>query len=64
VCWLVGTGGLVLRTVDGETWQRLPAPAAADLVSVIAWSDTAARVTTADHTDYETADGGATWRTR
>ena len=26
VCWLVGQGGLVLRTVDGDTWQHIRHP--------------------------------------
>ncbi len=63
-CWLVGAGGLILRSVDGKSWQRVPSPTTADLVSVTAWNPTSARVTTADHADYTTTDGGVTWRRR
>jgi len=64
VCWLVGARGVVLRTTDGRTWERLPAPTPGDLVSVHAWSESVATVTAADRTEYETADGGRTWRRR
>ena len=26
VCWVVGASGAVLRTIDGTSWERLPAP--------------------------------------
>jgi hypothetical protein len=64
VCWLVGARGVVLRTTDGQTWERLPSPTSGDLVSVHAWSPSAASVTAADRSEYETADGGKTWRKR
>jgi hypothetical protein len=64
ICWLVGARGVVLRTTDGRTWEQLPSPTSADLVSVHAWSEAVATVTAADRTGYETADGGKTWRKR
>ena len=64
VCWLVGARGVVLRTTDGRTWERLSSPTSGDLVSVHAWSESVATVTAADRTEYETADGGRTWRRR
>ena len=64
VCWIVGAGGVVLRTTDGLTWQRLTPPTDADLVAVRAWSELAATVTTADRSDYETTDGGKLWKRR
>ena len=64
VCWLVGAHGVVLRTTDGRTWERLSFPTSVDLVSVHAWSESVATVTAADRTEYETADGGKTWRKR
>ena len=64
VCWIVGAHGVVLRSTDGRTWERLPLPTFADLVSVHAWSESAATVTAADRTEYETADGGKSWRRR
>ena len=64
VCWIVGAGGVVVRTVDGRTWRRVRPPTGADLVAVHAWSDLSATVTASDRAEYETADGGATWRRR
>lgn len=64
VCWIVGERGIVLRTIDGLTWQRLSPPTSADLVSVHAWSESSARVTASDRSEYETTDGGRSWRQR
>jgi hypothetical protein len=61
VCWVVGRGGVVVRTTDGSRWTRLPFPNTADLVGVTATSADAATVTTADGRTFGTADGGATW---
>jgi hypothetical protein len=62
VGWLVGRGGVVLLTVDGRTFTRLPFPEAADLVNVIAVSDRTATVTTADGRAFVTDDAGRSWR--
>lgn len=64
VCWIVGERGVVLRTVDGRTWQRLPSPTAVDLVSVHAWGEASATITAADRSEFETMDGGRSWRQR
>lgn len=64
VCWIVGARGVVVRTVDGRTWRRVTPPTGADLVAVHARSDLSATVTASDRAEYETADGGATWRRR
>jgi hypothetical protein len=64
VCWIVGARGVVLRTIDGHTWQRLTSPTSANLVSVHAWSDSSATITASDRSEYETTDGGTTWRKR
>jgi len=61
VCWLVGRGGIVLLSTDGQSWRRVPFPEAVDLVSVRASSATSASVTTADGRVLTTSDGGATW---
>ena len=61
VCWLVGELGVVLVTVDGTTWQRVPGPAPADLIAVRASDAKTATVETADHRLFSTADRGATW---
>lgn len=64
VCWIVGERGVVLRTTDGRTWQALPSPTEFDLVAVHAWSETAATITASDRAEYETTDGGKSWRRR
>ncbi len=64
VCWIVGERGVVLRTVDGRTWARLPSPTAVDLVSVHAWSESSATITASDRSEYATSDGGRSWRLR
>ncbi len=64
VCWIVGARGVVLRSTDGRTWQRLNPPTDADLVAVHAWNELSATVTAADRSEYETTDAGKTWRRR
>ena len=61
VCWLAGRGGLVLRTTDGEHWERLPSPTASDLTRVTASNATSATVQTAGGERFSTEDGGRTW---
>jgi hypothetical protein len=64
VCWLVGHGGLVLITTDGRTFTRVTSPVDADLAAVHATDARRAVVTTVDGRNYETDDGGLTWRRR
>lgn len=64
VCWIVGRRGLVLITVDGATFVRLPSPAAVDLVSVTATDGRNATVTAADGRTFQTTDTGGTWTRR
>ena len=61
ICWVVGQAGTILRTIDGETWEAISLPTAADLVMVEASDGVRATVTAADGTRYRTADGGETW---
>jgi hypothetical protein len=62
VCWIVGRRGLVLRSTDGATWQRLPFPEATlDLAAVTARDALDATVTGADGRRYRTTDAGKTW---
>lgn len=61
VCWLVGQGGLVLLTTDGQNWQVRPFPEQVDLTDVSAIDARNATVTTANRRRFATADGGATW---
>jgi len=62
VCWIVGHGGAVARTVDAEHFQSVTFPETADLRSVTAASALQASVTTVSGVTYVTTDGGATWR--
>jgi hypothetical protein len=64
VCWLVGRGGLVLRTVDGRTFQALLFPEKVDLVGVKATDARSASVTAADGRVLTTTDGGNRWGVR
>jgi photosystem II stability/assembly factor-like uncharacterized protein len=61
-CWLVGTGGLVLRFTTARGWQRLTVSNAPDLVAVDAKDADNATVTLANGRRLTTSDGGATWR--
>ena len=61
VCWLVGQGGLVLLTTDGQNWHVRPFPERLDLTGVSATDARNATVTTANRGRFATADGGATW---
>ena len=62
VCWVVGSGGTVLLTVDGEIWQRRPFPFPLDLAAVRAADARSAVVIARDGRRFETHDGGVTWR--
>jgi len=61
VCWAVGAAGTVLRTTDGERWERASAPTQTDLIRVDARDAQHAAVTARDGTTYRTNDGGRTW---
>jgi hypothetical protein len=61
VCWLVGPKGLVLRTIDGRTWERVAFPEAIDLTAIAASDEQHATVKTAEGRAFTTADGGKTW---
>jgi photosystem II stability/assembly factor-like uncharacterized protein len=62
VCWLVGRGGMVLRTTDaGRQWQRVPFPETVDIIVVTASNALNATVSSADGRRFQTTDGGGTW---
>lgn len=61
VCWVVGRGGVVMRTVDGIRWERVTAPTANDLVGVVAFDADTAVVSAATGERYQTTDGGRSW---
>ena len=62
VCWVVGREGTILRTTDGEHWEKISSPAPADWISVQAKDALRASVFAAGHKRYDTEDGGRTWR--
>jgi hypothetical protein len=61
VCWLAGRSGLVLRTIDGQSWQRLAFPQDIELTSVSSTDERTATVIAADGRRFVTSDSGRTW---
>ena len=61
-CWIVGSAGTILRTIDGEHWQRIDSPTQADLIAVFAIDSSNAIITAADGRRFTTTDAGRTWR--
>ena len=61
VCWVVGNGGTILRTTDGEHWAAVASPTTENLVAVSSVSAADATVTTASSKSFATSDGGVTW---
>jgi hypothetical protein len=62
VCWLIGSNGLVMVTVDGVAFARVPLPERAEVTSITATDARSATVTTADGRRFRTDDSGRTWR--
>ncbi len=62
ICWVVGSGGAILRTEDGETWQRVKSPTPKDLVSVVAQDANVATITASDGATFSTKNGGRSWK--
>jgi hypothetical protein len=62
VCWIVGRSGTIVRTIDGVNWAKVVPPTDADLVAVAADSAEHAIVTTVAGKNFETSDGGTSWR--
>jgi Putative zinc-finger len=61
VCWVVGDGGVVLRTTDGEHWVPVESPTEEDLVKIVARNAKTAVVTAASGRRFSTRDGGRSW---
>jgi len=61
VCWVVGRGGQVLISVNGQPFTRTAFNDSADLVGVTAIDALRATVQAADGRSFTTTDGGATW---
>jgi photosystem II stability/assembly factor-like uncharacterized protein len=61
--WIAGRMGVILRTTDGERWQRVASPdAAADWTAIEATDALHATVTSSDRRRFATDDGGQTWK--
>jgi hypothetical protein len=60
-CWLVGSGGIVLRTTDANIWQTITPPVSADFTSVAAVDAQSATISTTDGRSFQTHDGGKHW---
>jgi hypothetical protein len=71
IAWVVGRAGIIVRTEDGEHWQRVAPPLAAqpvagavaapDWISVEARDALHATLTSRDLRRFVTEDGGRTW---
>ncbi len=63
VAWVVGRNGVILRTTDGERWERIMGPAGvtSEWAAVAAHDDMTATVVADDLRRYSTQDGGRTW---
>jgi hypothetical protein len=69
IAWVVGRAGAILRTEDGEHWQRVPPPVAAivpsspapDWIGVEARDALHATITSRDLRRFVTEDAGRTW---
>lgn len=62
VCWIVGSGGIVMLSSDGRTWRRLPFPETVELVAVTATDERSAVVMSVDGRRFTTVDGGRNWK--
>ena len=59
--WIVGRGGMVARSTDGRTFERVPFPELTDLSAIQAADAQNAAVTTKDGHTFTTTDGGRSW---
>jgi hypothetical protein len=62
ICWVGGFGGTILRTTDGEHWEKVTSPAQLPWIRIAAAGEMHAVVTTNGNKSYATADGGRTWQ--
>ena len=62
VAWIAGRAGVILRTTDGEHWQRVTSPeATTDWTSIEASDALHATIVSSDRRRFSTEDGGQTW---
>lgn len=63
VAWIAGRAGVILRTTDGEHWQRVISPeATTDWTSIEASDALRATVTSSDRRRFATENSGQTWK--
>lgn len=62
VCWLVGRSGVILRTTDGEHWERIRSPTTRDLLRIFAKTTMAVSVEAEGGETFVTSDGGRSWK--
>lgn len=62
VCWVAGRAGTILRTTDGEHWEKISSPATVDWIAAKAQDALRASISTASGETYVTEDGGRTWQ--
>lgn len=62
--WIVGRGGMVVRSTDGRAFERVPFPELTDLSAVQATDAQTATVSSADGHTFTTTDGGRSWARR
>ncbi len=63
VAWVVGREGVILRTTDGQTWQRVTPPnrLMVDWTNIQATDADHASIKSSDNRSFRTEDGGHTW---
>ena len=61
ICWLAGSGGIILLTTDASNWKTISPPAPVDFVAITAKGASSATVTAADGRKFTTTDGGKRW---
>lgn len=61
--WIVGRGGIILRTGDGQHWDRIPGPPGAnhEWAAVAAHDAQYATVVGEDLRRFTTTNAGQTW---
>jgi photosynthesis system II assembly factor YCF48-like protein len=63
VVWIAGRAGVILRTIDGEHWQRVASPVpAADWTAIEASDALHSTIMSSDGRRFATADAGQTWK--
>jgi hypothetical protein len=66
IAWVVGRDGVILRTTDGELWQRVASPnrLMVDWTNIQATDGQRASIKSSDNRSFRTEDGGKTWTTQ